>query len=194
VNAESLVPLLVPEEGITADNLHLIPGLRIPAHTELIDGGLFFPTSEGAFHEAMIALLEVGLEIARPPHLLVRSQIPLVLDGRTRVEPDILVLMVDAEIVKCQSGYLIEGVHLVVEVVSAASEIRDRELKPNLYARAGIQHFWRAEGSAAGSVIQTYELDPATSAYFLTGTYRDRLTCSVPYDIDVDLAALPAGA
>ena len=192
MSAESLADWRPPAEGITAANLYELPGLPLPPHTELIDGGLFFPTRKRGFHASMITALAAGLDAARPAGLLVRSQIALLLEPRTRVEPDLLVLTVDAGILAHASGQLAEIVRLVLEVVSPDSEIRDRELKPQLYAEAGIQHFWRAEEVAGAPVIQTYELDPATSRYFLTGTHQDRLTCTVPYPVDLALAGTPA--
>jgi hypothetical protein len=44
-----------------------------------------------------------------------------------------------------QSDFKPEDVLLVVEVVSAESRVRDRERKPQLYAGAGFQRYWRIE-------------------------------------------------
>lgn len=86
-----------------------------------------------------------------------------------------------------ETWYPAEVVHLVVEVVSPDSEVRDRERKPQLYARAGIRHFWRIEDNDGKPVVYVYELDPATSVYALSGIHHDRLKLSVPFTIDVDL-------
>lgn len=41
-------------------------------------------------------------------------------------------------------------------------------------------------------VVRTYELDPRSKAYALTGTHRDLLKLPVPYDIDITADALKA--
>lgn len=39
-------------------------------------------------------------------------------------------------------------------------------------------------------IVCVYELDPASTAYALTGIHRDQLKLKVPYDISVDLTEL----
>lgn len=64
----------------------------------------------------------------------------MILGPRQRPEPDLLVVQADAETGPDQTAYLPDAVELVVEVVSSDSEERDRERKPQLYAKAGIYH------------------------------------------------------
>jgi hypothetical protein len=71
------------------------------------------------------------------------------------------------------------------------SEERDRKYKPPRYAEAGIEHFWRVEENGGKPVVYVYELDPATKAYALTGIHHGQLSVPVPFEIAVDLDALP---
>jgi Uma2 family endonuclease len=48
---------------------------------------------------------------------------------------------------------------LAVEVVSPDSENRDRARKPQLYAEAGIPHFWRIGDSSGRITVYVYGLD-----------------------------------
>jgi Uma2 family endonuclease len=89
-----------------------------------------------------------------------------------------------------RTNYEPADVELVVEVVPPDSEVRDRERKPQLYAKAGIPHFWRMENIAGRLAVYVYELDPATGAYTPTGIHHDRLKLSVPFDIDIDLTEI----
>lgn len=41
--------------------------------------------------------------------------------------------------------------------------VRDRERKPELYARAGVRYFWWAEQEGSDAVVYEYEKDPASS-------------------------------
>lgn len=89
-----------------------------------------------------------------------------------------------------QNDYRSADVVLTVEVVSPDSEVRDRERKPQLYAAAGIPHFWRVENTGGRPTVYVYELDPATKAYTLTGIHHDLLKLTVPFDIDIDLTEI----
>ena len=178
-----------PAEGWTADDLDRIPGL--PPHTELIDGSLVFMSPQTRFHTRTMRLLDIALLDQAPEYLDVDREMTVKLDAKNRPEPDIVVYPVDAVTGPNQTWYNPEDILLAVEVVSADSRERDREVKPRKYAAAGVPHFWRVEQAEDKSspVVYVYELDPATKSYGLTGIFHDRLKVSVPYDIEIDLTA-----
>lgn len=171
-----------PPRGFTADDLDRLP------HTELIDGSLAFVSPQSAFHLLAMDLLETGLRRCVPDTVRVRREMTVTLDNRQRPEPDVLVINAAGNL--DQTTYQAKDVVLTVEVVSPDSERRDRERKPQLYAQAGIRHFWRVENVAGRAAVYVYELDPATHAYALTGIHHDRLALTVPFDIDIDLTEL----
>ncbi|MFC8516619.1 Uma2 family endonuclease [Streptomyces sp. NPDC057257] len=179
-----------PAEGWTADDLDRIPGL--PPHTELIDGSLVFMSPQTAFHARCMRLLENSLLGQAPDHLDVMREMTVKLDAKNRPEPDILVFPLEANTGPDQTWYRPEDILLAVEVVSADSRERDREVKPRKYAAAGVPHFWRVEqdDDKGYPVVYVYELDPATKSYGLTGIFHDRLKVSVPFDIEIDLTAV----
>lgn len=187
---EGVVWPVPPPDGYTADDLDRIPDL--PPHTELIDGSLVFVSPQKLFHMKVIRLLDRRLETNMPDHLRVRREMTVVVGRRQRPEPDILLVRADAEEGQESdlTAYPPEAVELAVEVVSPDSEERDRERKPQLYAGAGIPHFWRIEEDAGRPVVYVYELDPATKGYALTGIHRERLKTTAPFDIDIDLAEI----
>lgn len=177
-----------PPGGFTAEDLDRIPDL--PPHTELIDGSLVFVSPQKAFHSLTMFLLEVGLRHTVPADLRVRREMSVILGRRQRPEPDIVVVREDTTNTD-KTAYAPEDVVLAVEVVSPDSVERDRERKPQLYAKAGISNFWRVEEASRGKItVYVYELDPATTAYAVTGIYHDRLKLTVPFDIDIDLTEI----
>ncbi|MFE0421636.1 Uma2 family endonuclease [Streptomyces sp. NPDC058953] len=183
-----------PPDGYTVDDLLTLPGL--PPHTELIDGGLVLVSPQRYFHLAMIRLLEAGLLRTMPEHLWVVSEMTVVIDRRNGPEPDISVVRADALTSVDQTSFRAADVVLAVEVVSPESEGRDRETKPQKYAKAGIPHFWRVErvGDEGRPVVHVYVLDEQTGAYAHAGLHQDRLKVSLPYEVDIDLAVpLPPG-
>ncbi|MEU8205378.1 Uma2 family endonuclease [Streptosporangium sp. NPDC049046] len=177
-----------PKEGFSAEDLDRLRG--IPPHTELIDGTLVFVSPQTRFHSLIVDLLIYTLRQAVPSGLRVRREMTVTLGKRQRPEPDLVVTRADGDLDLKQTTYQPADVVLAVEVVSAESEIRDRERKPVLYAQAGIDHFWRVEEKDGRPVVYVYELDPGTKAYALMGIHHDRLKVSVPFDVDVDLTEI----
>jgi Uma2 family endonuclease len=179
-----------PPEGWTADDLDRIPGL--PPHTELIDGSLVFMSPQTRFHSRTMRLLDNALLQQAPDHLDVDREMTVKLDAKNRPEPDIVVFSANAVTGPNQTWYEPEDIILAVEVVSADSRERDREVKPRKYAAAGVPHFWRVEQDDEKGlpVVYVYELDPATKSYGLTGIFHDRLKVSVPFDTEIDLTAI----
>jgi Uma2 family endonuclease len=177
-----------PAGGFTAEDLDRIP--ELPRHTELIDGSLVFVSPQASFHGLAVDALVSGMRRTAPSDLRVRREMTVTLAKRQRPEPDVLVLHAEAIDGLEQTGFRPENVVLVVEVVSPDSEVRDRERKPQLYAAAGIPHFWRVENTSGRQTVYVHELDPATKAYSLTGIHHDRLKLTVPFDIDIDLTEI----
>ncbi|MBB2941138.1 Uma2 family endonuclease [Actinoplanes lutulentus] len=178
-----------PPEGYFAEDLDRIPGL--PAHAELIDGSLVLRSIQSAFHSRAVSLLESGLDVAAPwERFRVSREMSVVLGRRQRPTPDLVVVHAAAEINAEATWYPADAVLLAVEVVSPDSEERDRERKPQLYAKAGIKYFWRVENADGRMVIYAYELDPAAVQYVPVGIFHDRVNVAYPYDIDIDLTEI----
>ncbi|MEV0029169.1 Uma2 family endonuclease [Nocardia sp. NPDC050793] len=177
-----------PPGGFVAEDLDRLPDL--PPHTELIDGSLVFACPQARFHMLVISLLESMLRRLAPAGMRVRREITVTLGRDQRPEPDVLVVRAHADGGLERTTYWPEEVVLAVEVVSIESRTRDRERKPQLYAKAGMTYFWRVENFDGHPVVYVYELDPATKTYALTGIHHDRLRLSVPFDIDIDLTSI----
>ncbi|MEN3307623.1 MAG: hypothetical protein V7603_3825 [Micromonosporaceae bacterium] len=179
-----------PPEGFTAEDLDRIPDL--PPRTELVDGSLVLVSPQKLFHMRVISLLEDNLRrlARREGTLRVRREMSVVLGHRQRPVPDLILVRAEADGEPTQTAYPAEAVLLAVEVVSPDSEVRDRERKPQLYAQAGIPHFWRVEDPSGKITVYVYEIDPATGSYSVTGIFHDRLVLSVPLDIDIDLTEI----
>jgi len=159
-------------------------------HVELVDGALVIMSPQTAWHRAVIMLLARELADQAPPHLTATSEMDVKLGDRQRPVPDVLVISKQAGGDLTRTCYLPSEVTLVSEVVSEESAVRDRERKPQLYARAGIPFYWRVENVKGKPVVFTFELDPATGCYSPAGVFHDRLKTSVPFPLDVDLTRL----
>jgi Uma2 family endonuclease len=178
-----------PQGGFTSEDLDRLPGL--PPHTELIDGGLFFVSPQRRFHTLILFLLELRLRRTCPVGLAVHREMTIVLGPHQRPEPDIVVVHADAIDSLDQTWFPADAVMLAVEVVSPDSEARDRERKPQLYAQAGIKHFWLIEQAESGRpLVYVYLLDLVSRTYNLQGVFQDQVKLSVPFPIDIDLTEI----
>ncbi|MGP3945368.1 MULTISPECIES: Uma2 family endonuclease [Streptomyces] len=179
-----------PPGGFTADDLDRMP--ELPPHTELIDGSLVFVSPQRSFHTLVMDLLVPALRALAPRSLRVRREMTIALDKRNRPEPDISILRAEAVSAEAdETGYDAADAVLAVEVVSPESEDRDRKRKPQLYAEAGIRHFWLVEkGDGRRPVVHVFELDPVTRTYVPTSIHHDQLKVSVPFTIDIDLTEI----
>ncbi|MFJ4091878.1 Uma2 family endonuclease [Kitasatospora sp. NPDC089913] len=174
-----------PIEGHTADSLDRLPDL--PPHTELLFGGLVFSAPQTRFHARTVGDLDRHLDEQVPEGWEVWCRMGLKLDHRNRPEPDVMVVDLAADTGPDQTFCHAKDVLLVVEVVSQESGERDREVKPRKYAAAGIPHFWRVECDEGRPVVHTYEIDPATGLYGLTGIHHKQLKVDRPFPVDIDL-------
>ncbi|MFC5145510.1 Uma2 family endonuclease [Streptomyces aureoversilis] len=158
----------------------------------MIDGSFVYRARQSVFHMTANSLLSRGLWHAAPDHLSVVCEMVVVLGPRQAPEPDIAVIRAEAERGPDTDRYYARDVVLVSETVSPDSEERDRRRKPQLYAEAGIPHFWRVEMEGAGDcpTVHVHELDRETHVYVPTGVYRDALKLTVPFDIDIDLTEI----
>ncbi|NED89001.1 Uma2 family endonuclease, partial [Streptomyces sp. SID11233] len=164
------------------EDLFTLPDL--PPHTELLDGSLIFVSPQRDPHSVMIDLLVAGLRRTAPPKLRVRREMTVVLDEGNGPVPDVIVL--HAEVVSRErTRYEATDVVLAIEVISPESRRRDEQYKPRKYAASGIPHFWLVEMPTDDThpVVRTYELDPVSDTYSLTGIHHKRLQVPAPFDV-----------
>jgi Uma2 family endonuclease len=182
--------LVPPYEGWHFDDLLALP-LDSARHIELIDGALIPMSPPSKFHVRVIRNLQAQLDRQAPAHLRADSEMTVRVDDYNGPEPDVLVVTASAyDDHDRATWYDGSDVILAVEVVSPSSLVRDRERKPQIYAKAAIRHLWRVENEGGSAVLYTYELDVASAAYVVTGIFHDRLKLSVPFPIDLDLGVL----
>lgn len=180
--------LVPPVRGFVADDLDRLPDL--PPHTELIDGSLVLVSPQTYFHSLVVDRLVNQLRGAASAEFRVCREMSVILARRQRLEPDVSVVRATAELEPDTTALQALDMVLAVEVVSAESEERDRQRKPELYAGAGIPNFWRVENVSGHPTVYVYELDPSTRAYTLTGIHHDRLTVTVPFEAGIDLTEI----
>ncbi|MER7999495.1 Uma2 family endonuclease [Streptomyces sp. NPDC095613] len=178
-----------PRGGWTADDLDQLPDL--PPHTELIDGSLIFVSPQTFFHQRAVDFFNWRLGAAVPPGLLVLREFTIDIDWQNRPEPDVVVCHSKVILDHEQTRIPGESVLLAIEVVSKESRSRDRETKPQKYARAKIQNYWRVENNGAGeAIVHVFKLDQDTGAYVGAGIFHNTMKVSAPFPVDLDLTTI----
>jgi Uma2 family endonuclease len=174
---------------LTYDDLRATPddGRRY----EIMEGELAVTPAPSTTHQRISRNLAYVLHTYITQHGLgevLNAPVDVILDRTTVVEPDLLfVARTRASIITERA---IEGPpDLVVEILSPSTEQRDRGVKQQVYARYGVQHYWRVD-PAARSVA---ELVLSGATYALRATH---LAQGEPFrsalfpELSIDLAAI----
>jgi len=181
--------LVPPHEGWHFADLAALP-LDDAQRIELIDGTLIPMSPPSKFHVQVVRNLQAQFGQRCPADLRADSEKIDRVDDDNGPEADVLVVKASAYDDPQRAGwYDGSDVLLAVDVVSPSSRARDRERKPQIYAKAAIKFLWRIEEADDSPVIYTSELD-AAAAYDVTGIFYHRLKLSAPFPIDLDLGEL----
>ena len=121
----------------TNEALETLPdnGLRY----EILDGTLLVTPAPTPRHQTVVLELAVLLRLACPPdHQVFVAPLDWQPDGRTSLEPDLLVVRRD----RIGEKNITQPPSLVVEVLSPGTARIDRLLKLSRYAEGGIEQYW----------------------------------------------------
>lgn len=179
---------LYPPEGRawTVDDLDNLPP-EAPRRLEIIDGALVIVSPQTMFHSLVIDAITHGLRAQAPEELMVMREWTVALPDGDAPEPDVVVFDRNDDHDLDETRVDVEHVRMAVEVVSPDSRKRDLFRKPLLYADAGIEHYWIVDREDNTTVVRTYHGDPR-GGYQPVGEYRDRVVCSLPFEIELDLS------
>jgi Uma2 family endonuclease len=180
--------LIPPYEGFVSEDLDRLTGL--PSHTQLIDGSLVFAAPQDGYHSVSLDILGGELDRQAPLEFRTIRQTTITLSRTQRLEPDLMVVHAAAFRDLGQTDFDRDDVVVAIEVVQPSSLDRDRIRKPQLYAEAGIEHFWRVEHINDRTTVYSHTLDPRSRLYAINGIHRDRLELGVPFPVSIDLTEI----
>lgn len=136
---------------------------------ELIDGCLLVSPTPSLRHQYVVGRLFRFLVDAAGPSLVVGENSDIILDPGTERRtaiPEIYIAGADGFWETTEHALPVTHLRLVVEVASPSSAITDRVLKAEVYAEAGIAHYWRVEFASddryATCVVVAYRLVDGT--------------------------------
>jgi Uma2 family endonuclease len=167
----------------TVDMLDALPEDNL--RYELLDGTLLVSPSPVPLHQAVVGELYMLLRAACPPDLFVfLAPLDWRPDGRTSLEPDLLVVQRD----RIGAKNIKETPTLVIEVISPSSARIDRMLKFSRYAEGGIEQYWIVDPRVPS--IAVYQLAAGEYALQAEVSGVETLTLPVPLAISLNPAQL----
>ncbi|MEU8077357.1 Uma2 family endonuclease [Catellatospora citrea] len=158
---------------------------------EVIGGSSIVSPSATGSHNVLGRWIARILEDANPgTEYVVGTGQPVTIDDRNEPWPDIVV---HPAAYLDQSPFPVDGVQLMVEVVSPSSALRDTEIKRVLYARAGVPFYWVVVPDPDADTIALAELVLEDGKYrfathYTSGVFRT----DQPWPVEIDLPALAA--
>lgn len=124
---------------------------------EVIHGRLYVTPAPRTFHQTVSRRLQDLLyELERQGKGYVfDAPVEVLMPGATPVQPDLIYLTREQREMIAEKA--IEGApHLVVEILSPSTASRDRTLKLNVYAKAGVPNYWILDPAA--HTLEVFEL------------------------------------
>jgi Uma2 family endonuclease len=157
---------------------------------EILHGELHVTPAPSTTHQRISRNLEFALHTHVEAHGLGEvfdAPIDVILDRSTVVQPD-LVSIARARLGMVRERGVSGAPDLVVEILSPATEQRDRGAKQQLYARYGVSHYWLVDGAAR----TVTELVLAQNAYAVHGVHHvgEPFEPAVLPGLAIDLAAV----
>jgi Uma2 family endonuclease len=162
----------------TVELLEALPddGLRY----ELIDGTLLVSPAPTPRHQAAIGELYLLLRATCPEdHFVFFSPLDWQPDGRTSLEPDLLVVRRD----RIGAKNITQTPTLVIEVISPSSRRIDRTLKLSRYAGGGISHYWVVDPMTPS--VDIYEFHQGEYRLVASAAGDESVVVTAPFPVTV---------
>jgi Uma2 family endonuclease len=160
------------------DDLEALPnnGLRY----EILDGTLLVTPAPTPRHQTVVLELAVLLRKACPPdHQVFVAPLDWQPDGRTSLEPDLLVVRRD----RIGEKNITQPPSLVVEVLSPGTARIDRLLKFSRYAEGGIEQYWIVDPQVPS--LQVFTLVEGAYTLLAEGAAKTPVTVAEPVALTV---------
>jgi Uma2 family endonuclease len=175
----SLDPVKQKRAGYTLEDVLSLPDDA--PRVELLDGALLvIPPPSGA-HQKISWKLAGWLEHHLPAGFEPQMAVGVLVAHRLTLEPDALVLRSPIDIQ--HHFFEPDQVVVAVEIVSPGTRRRDRFEKPELYAKAGVPHYWRIEQDP----VHAFAYDLVDGRYELAADSTDELVLTAPFGIKLPI-------
>ncbi|MFF2040004.1 Uma2 family endonuclease [Kitasatospora sp. NPDC058170] len=177
-----------PSQGWTYEQ---VKDLDLPFEWDLVDGVVVVRGQTNQWHDQVRDRLFMAVFNARVAPYAANVERCVLLDEDNTTKPDVVVFDktgVDVFELECLPP---GAVVLTVEVVSPGTRAADRFRKPGQYAEAGIPYYWRVErGLDNLPIVHEFHRDEEKGVYLPVAQHEGVLRTSVPYPVEIDLAAV----
>ena len=154
---------------------------------EIVDGDLYMVPAPIPYHQKVSRNIEFQLHqhvLAHDLGEVFYAPCDVLLSETDVVQPDILFISKDRLSIITQTN--IQGApDLVVEILSPASEKRDRGAKQKLYARAGVTEYWIVDPTA--KTVEVFSLEKTGYQRISLFNHADILRSPMFLDLSISL-------
>ncbi|MFE7588055.1 Uma2 family endonuclease [Kitasatospora sp. NPDC057512] len=168
-----------------------VKNLDLPFDWDLVDGVIVVRGQTNQWHDQVRDELYSALRSARVTPYAANVERCVLLDEANTAKPDVVVFDktgLDVFELECLPP---EALVLAVEVVSHGTRANDRFRKPGQYADKRIPAYWRVErGIDNLPIVHEFHRDEEKGVYLPVAQHEGVLRTSVPYPVEIDLAAL----
>jgi Uma2 family endonuclease len=152
---------------------------------EILDGVLLVGPAPIVRHQGVLFRLGVLLDGVCPAdHQVFVAPLDWQPDGRTSLQPDVLVVRRD----RLEEKSIVRAPTIVAEVLSPSTARFDRTVKMSRYAEGGIAQYWLVDPD--GPSVQVFDLIGGEYRLVATGGPGDTVTVDGPVPVSFDPAVL----
>ncbi len=154
---------------------------------EIVDGSHCVTPSPSSYHQSLIVRLCYQLYEKverRGKGRVLAAPMDVLLTPVDIVQPDVLVVL-EPRTAEIKEKNVQCAPDLIIEVLSAATATRDRQLKKSLYERTGVGEYWIVDPDA--KAVEQHVRAESGRPYELKGIAGDRLIATALPDVCVNL-------
>lgn len=164
----------------TAELLDLIAAQADDSYRyEIFHGELVVTPPAAHEHQRSLEDLRVTMQVALPSGWHMYGDTGILAGGQQAV-PDLVIL--DGKLPRTSQQYAELPVRVAVEIESPSTKYRDRRVKPDAYARQGIDAYWRIEQDGT-THVHTKPQPDGTWNEVRTVKPGDTLTVTEPFEV-----------
>lgn len=174
---------LPAEQEWTVDDL---AGLSDDFRYELINGRLVVTSPIGPHQDLSVEVL-LALRADCPLGFAPFMELSVLVDRHNQPRPDVVAARLDHI---DQTPIPVQDAVLIVEVLSKENTLKDIREKEQLYASAGVPHYWVVNPLRGRILLTEMELAPDRAAYHNRAAVTGVFQTDLPWPVRLDLPAM----
>ena len=176
----------ITKTRVTAQEFLELAETRLP--NELIDGEAVVKPTPAVTHQLLVFRAAHYLQMLVKTGEILVAPVDVVLDEKNVLQPDVFWVAPDSQCVPVEDRYFRSAPDLVIEILSATTARRDRDIKFALYEKHGTREYWLVDPEAR--FVEVYRLQDSRLARLGFFGQGERFISAVLADASLDVDTL----